>query len=115
MRSLARDLGRLTGSAAHLRALRRERSGAFRVEDGSTVERLRDGDANIRPPLEALGSMPRQRLDDDEVGRIVRGIDVVATVPGDRGALTHPTSGALVAVAERRGDRWQPRVVMREA
>ena len=115
VRSLARDLGRLAGSAAHLQALRRERSGPFRVEDASTVEQLRDGEATIRPPLEALGGMPRQRLDEDEVGRIVRGIDVAATVPGERGALTHPTSDALVAVAERRGDRWQPRVVMREA
>lgn len=115
VRSLARDLGRLAGSAAHLQALRRERSGPFRVEDASTVEQLRDGEATIRPPLEALGGMPRQRLDEDDVGRIVRGIDVAATVPGERGALTHPTSDALVAVAERRGDRWQPRVVMREA
>lgn len=115
VRSLARDLGRLSGSAAHLRALRRERSGPFRVEDAIAVDALRDGQATIRPPLDALGDMPRQRLDDDEVGRIVRGIDVPATVPGERGALTHPASDALVAVAERRGDRWQPRVVMREA
>ena len=32
VRSLARDLGRLTGSAAHLGALRRMRSGPFRVD-----------------------------------------------------------------------------------
>src|SRR5439155_16877720 len=33
VRALARDLGRLTGSAAHLTALRRIRSGSFHVTD----------------------------------------------------------------------------------
>jgi hypothetical protein len=46
--------------------------------------------------------------------RVARGIDVAATVPGALDALTHAATGVLVAVAERRADRWQPRVVMRE-
>lgn len=45
IRSLARDLGRATGSAAHLAALRRTRSGAFRVEDATTVDVLK-----VNPP-----------------------------------------------------------------
>lgn len=40
IRSLARDLGRLTGSAAHLASLRRTRSGVFAVEDAITVDEL---------------------------------------------------------------------------
>ena len=38
IRSVARDLGEAVGSGAHLDALRRTRSGGFRVEDALTVE-----------------------------------------------------------------------------
>jgi hypothetical protein len=45
----------------------------------------------------------------------VRGIDVPATVDGPWAALVRGDRPVLVALAERRADRWQPRVVMREA
>ncbi|MFL5578061.1 MAG: tRNA pseudouridine(55) synthase TruB [Gemmatimonadaceae bacterium] len=114
IRALARDLGRLTGSAAHLSALRRTRSGAFRVEQAATLDALRAGAAPVLPPLAALAGMPVDVLAGDAVSRVVRGIDVEACVDGERGALVSGETGALVAVAERRGSRWQPRVVMHE-
>lgn len=112
VRSLARDLARAAGSAAHLTALRRTRSGDFAVGDAVTLDALRAGEATLRPALDAVRHLAEQRLDADDVARVVRGIDVGATVQGAVGALTH--AGVLVAVAERRADRWQPRVVMRE-
>ncbi len=115
VRSLARDLGRAVGSAAHLTALRRVRSGPFDVADALSLEELRNGAVAIRPATDALPGTPRQTLSDDEVLRIARGIDVPATVEGAWGALLNPSNGILVALAERRDDRWQPRVVMREA
>jgi tRNA pseudouridine55 synthase len=115
IRSLARDLGRLTGSAAHLCALRRVRSGAFRVTEATSLEALRAGEARLLPPLAALPHTPVELLSAAEVARVVRGIEVPATVAGDRAALVHEDSDALVALAERRGASWQPRVVMREA
>lgn len=51
IRALARDLGRLAGSAAHLHQLRRLRSGDFRVEDAATVEQLA---SDTPPPVRAL-------------------------------------------------------------
>jgi tRNA pseudouridine55 synthase len=45
IRALARDLGRATGSAAHLAALRRVRSGPFHVADAVTMETLK-----VSPP-----------------------------------------------------------------
>ncbi|MBI4310237.1 MAG: tRNA pseudouridine(55) synthase TruB [Chloroflexi bacterium] len=42
VRSLAHDLGQALGCGAHLAALRRTRSGAFRVEEAITLERLRE-------------------------------------------------------------------------
>jgi tRNA pseudouridine55 synthase len=115
IRALARDLGRLADSAAHLSALRRTRSGVFRVDDAVPLARLREGPVPLRPPLDAMRGTPVQPLTDDELARIVRGIDVAATVEGEVGALVSAETGALVAVAERRRDRWQPRVVMHEA
>ncbi len=38
VRALARDLGRLAGSAAHLAALRRTRSGPFRATDAASLD-----------------------------------------------------------------------------
>jgi tRNA pseudouridine55 synthase len=50
IRALARDLGRATGSAAHLDSLRRTRCGAFDVADAASLEMLR----NSPPPLRTL-------------------------------------------------------------
>ena len=50
IRALARDLGRATGSAAHLASLRRTRCGPFDVADAASLEDLR----NSPPPLRAL-------------------------------------------------------------
>ncbi len=115
VRALARDLARAAGSAAHLTALRRIRSGPFDIGGAVTLEDLRDRRATLRPALDALAGFPVQPLAPDDVARIVRGIDVPATVDGTWGALVQGERGALIALAERRNDRWQPRVVMREA
>jgi tRNA pseudouridine55 synthase len=51
IRALGRDLGRLTGSAAHVSALRRTRSGDFDVRDAVTVDVIR---SDTRPPVQPL-------------------------------------------------------------
>lgn len=115
VRSLARDLGRSVESAAHLTALRRVASGPFRVTDAQPWDALSQDTVRPHPPLEALAGLPVEHLDAERVARIVRGIDVEALVPGEEAALVHGETGALVAYAVRRGDRWQPRVVMHAA
>lgn len=50
IRALARDLGRASGSAAHLSSLRRIRIGKFGVADAVTADRL----ASSPPPLKRL-------------------------------------------------------------
>jgi tRNA pseudouridine55 synthase len=114
VRALARDLGRATGSAAHLAALRRLRSGRFDVADAIPAERLREARPSLRPPLEALGSLSVETLDEDAVRRVTRGMSVPAHAPGERAALVDETRD-VVAVAERQGASWQPRVVLRDA
>lgn len=114
VRALARDLGRLTGSAAHLAALRRVGSGAFDVSDAVPLDALRDGGARPRPARDAVRSLPVQTLDDGALVRVARGQPVDATADGARAALVD-ADGALVAIGEREGAWWRPRVVMRDA
>jgi tRNA pseudouridine55 synthase len=116
IRSLARDLGRATGSAAHLTALRRVRAGAFRVEDAAPVDALQRGEVSLRAPREAVSSLPAAALDDATLGRVCHGRAVDAALPADaaRGALTDG-AGALVAIVEREGAHWRPKVVLRDA
>jgi tRNA pseudouridine55 synthase len=110
-RALARDLGRLAGSAAHLSALRRTRSGPFDIADAVAI----DGDLRraLRPALDGLGSLPVDVLSDDALRQVISGRAVPALAPGARAALVD-ASRTLVAVAEREGERWQPRVVLRD-
>ena len=115
IRSLARDLARAVQSAAHLIALRRTGSGAFSVRDAVSLEDLREQRAVLRPALDAVPHVPVQPLTEEELLKIVRGIDVPAQVDGPWAALVREDRHVLVALAERRDDRWQPRVVMREA
>lgn len=49
IRALARDLGRLTSSAAHLSSLRRTRVGEFEVGQAATLESLGTHPARVRP------------------------------------------------------------------
>ncbi len=49
IRALARDLGRLASSGAHVSSLRRTRVGEFDVRDAATLEVLGDGPARVRP------------------------------------------------------------------
>ena len=114
IRALARDLGRLTGSAAHLLALRRERSGPFYVSDAATLDDIRNGVALLRPALDALPTIPHVSLAGDDAERVLRGMTVPRTVDAGAAALVDERSGALVAFAEAGGDVWQPRVVMRK-
>lgn len=55
IRALARDLGRATGSAAHLAALRRTNSGPFGVADAFTLEQL----GELHPPVRRLEVVAR--------------------------------------------------------
>jgi tRNA pseudouridine55 synthase len=110
IRSLGRDLGRMTGSAAHLASLRRLASGRFMVERAVALEDLRERRYSLLDMREAIASMPRQSLSFDEAARVAHGNPVVASVEGDRAALLDP-AGRLAAIATRVGANWQPSTV----
>ena len=109
VRALARDLGLLCGSVAHRAALRRTRIGPFDVGDGVPPDE--SAEAAVLRPADALIGMPRQVVLSDDVARVNHGQPVAAHESGRNVALVDE-SGALVAVAERDGEWWQPRVVI---
>lgn len=112
IRALARDLGRLTSSAAHLSALRRVRSGHFSVEDADTLDVLRAGSFRLRPLRDAVPLLPTQSLESAELTRVLHGNPIAAKTSGSRVALLD--GDALVAVAARDGDTLSPKLVLRD-
>jgi tRNA pseudouridine55 synthase len=77
VRSLARDLGEARGCGAHLSALRRTRSGSFRVEDAvapdqATVEHL-------KPLSQALADEPRIVVTREEAKKLLHGNVIART------------------------------------
>lgn len=112
VRSLARDLGVAAGSAACLTALRRIRSGHFDVVDAASLGGLREGRADILPARTAVRELPAEELSDLDARRVAYGQSVPASVDGSRAALVGG-DGALLAIADRDGDRWRPRLVLR--
>jgi tRNA pseudouridine55 synthase len=112
IRALARDLGRLAGSAAHLASLRRTRSGVFDVERAIPLGQLQEeGERALVPLRSAVPQLPDQLLTDEERKRVRHGNPIDARVEGLLAALVDE-SGALVAVARNESGRLYPRLVM---
>jgi tRNA pseudouridine55 synthase len=111
IRALARDLGRLAGSAAHLAALRRVSSGGFDVANAASIEQIKNGELSLVPLPGAIPSIPRRVLAPDELVRIGHGNAIDAAVGDERIALLDAT-GSLVAIAEREGEPLRPRLVL---
>lgn len=109
IRALARDLGKLCGSAAHLSALRRTRIGPFDVQDAVAPDEA--SSARLTSATDALTGMTRQVVDAGEVAHLHHGRPVAARMDGSRAALVDE-AGELVAVAEREGEWWHPCVVV---
>lgn len=114
VRALARDLGRLTESAAHLASLRRTQAGSFRVHDAHTIDSIKGGDYELRPSVDALAGLASEFLTERGVADVRHGRTVPATVDAAHAALIAP-SGELIAVAQRQGHCWHPRVVLSDA
>jgi len=111
VRALARDVGRLSGSAAHLSELRRVASGPFKVAEAAPVDRVTA--AALLPMRDAVRSLPMQTLDDASMAQVLHGRPVPALVEGQLSALVDQ-QGILVAVADRFEDSWHPKLVLRE-
>lgn len=126
IRSLAHDLGAQLGCGAHLLELRRIRVGPFSVDQAVSLETLEELARASRmaevliTPVDALPTLPAVRLTLAGAARASHGAQVSATDVEDNLAplrsgvnvrLVSP-DGRLVAVAEARGSRLHPLVVL---
>jgi tRNA pseudouridine55 synthase len=113
IRAIARDVGRLSNSAAHLASLRRVASGPFDVADAVDIDTIEAGSFSLAPLSAAIPSMPSRVLDAADLARVLHGNWIDARDAESRVALTDEHD-ELVAVAEREGAQLRPRVVMRD-
>ena len=114
IRSLAADLGAALGGGAHLRALRRTRSGPFGLEDAVPLESA--SLEALLPPAEALRHLAAVTIGDDLLVAIGHGKVLPLEVLGAAGEgpwrVLGPT-GALLAVYEpHRDGTAKPAVVV---
>jgi tRNA pseudouridine55 synthase len=75
VRSFAHELGRLVGTGACLEALRRTRSGEFRLAEALPMEALLDGvaDVDVIPVERLLASFPSVVVTDEGLARVTHG------------------------------------------
>ena len=115
VRAMARDLGEMLGTGAHLTALRRETIGTLRVEDATPMDQL-DAGTEILPPLAMVSHLPQRQVDADGAVAISHGRPVAAAnaLPAEW-PVALVQGGRLLAIAERVDDWLRPRVVLEEA
>jgi tRNA pseudouridine55 synthase len=118
VRSLAQSLGEMTGAGACLEALRRTRSGEFRIEDAvpldAVIQHPDTAAARVMPPGRLLGAFPSVRLSEEGCRRVSHGQEVEG--PADAGPWVRlvDMDGRLVALATpgSRPDSLHPAVVL---
>jgi tRNA pseudouridine55 synthase len=123
VRSLANDLGALTGSGAHLRDLRRTASGDFGEEQAKTLDELQALAAEGRlaetliPAAKLLPEFPTVYVDLALVGQIRQGrnfpVSAFRVKQGSRYVKAVTREGDLVAIGEARlPNLYHPVVVL---
>jgi tRNA pseudouridine55 synthase len=109
VRSLAHDLGQQLGCGAHLTALRRTRSGDFRIENAVKLDLVSGSD--VIPMSRLLESMPRIEVSGGEEIRVAHGNPVRAETEAGFARIFNK-SGDLIAVASVENGLACPRVVL---
>jgi len=112
VRALARDLGQGLGVGAHLRALRRLRSGAFGLEEAVAAEALGPASwRNVIPLSGLLREMPAVQVGRESRSAVAHGRDLSGTLGAGGFPVEAPPprvrivgdDGELLALAVPRG------------
>jgi tRNA pseudouridine55 synthase len=116
IRSIARDVGRVLGTRAHLASLRRTAIGPWSVEE---AQQLRDIDAGlfgvkpevVRPMREAVAHLPAVILSADDAKKLATG-QKIAAPNGATGPVAVFDGEGLIAVANVENGLLHPDVVL---
>jgi tRNA pseudouridine55 synthase len=107
VRALARDLGHALGVGAHLTALRRTRSGPYRIEQARTLDEL-EASFDAIPLADAVAqAFPRVDVSDEDAVRIGHGQRLVLDIASSPAAVFAP-DGRVIALVEQREGVAQP-------
>lgn len=109
VRSLVHDLGRELGCGAHLTALRRTRSGDFRIEKAVRLEQV--AEENIVSMEQLLSSWPRIEVSDADEIKVVHGNEIRAASPGAFACIFNK-KGEFIAVASVQSGWVRPKLVL---
>jgi tRNA pseudouridine55 synthase len=116
VRVLLSDMAERLGTIGHLSALRRVASGHHVVSDALTYfdfeDRVSLGASVLAPPRAFVEHLTSVTISDDEERRFRQGQRVSLDAPGDGEIAALNAAGALVAVVRRRGEHFQPVVVL---
>ncbi len=128
IRSLAHDLGRALGSAAHLAALRRTRVGGLTLAEAVPLDALeQDGRAllvaRLLPADRAVQHLPSLRLNDAAAADVRHGRepDLARPPTADRSSeilcRAYDRAGAFIALLryDAQHERWRPHKVFPSA
>ncbi len=108
VRSLAADLGEKLGGGAHIRGLRRTRSGSFTPEEATSVDAF-----ELRPVAEIMRDHDSIVVDDETAARLRNGAFLPEHPSGDGPWAVFDGANELIAVHERdAAGRVRPGVVM---
>jgi len=116
VRVLLSDLAERLGTLGHLSALRRVASGTHHVKNALTLvdldAKVQRRESIFQPPMAFVGALEHVRVSDDEERRLRMGQRVTLGASDALEIAAVNDAGALVGVLARRGDAWQPVVVM---
>jgi tRNA pseudouridine55 synthase len=114
VRAMARDLGEMLGTGAHLTALRRESIGTMRVEDAVPMDQL-GPDTGLLSPLAVVSHLAQQQVGTEAAAAIGHGRPIAAGAVPEGVPVALVRDGKLLAIAERIDDLLRPRVVLENA
>lgn len=113
IRSLARDIGTLLGTHAHLSALQRTMVGLFGVDDALPLDTLtiEQVHAHLVNPLNAISHLARMSLTDEQVQRVRNGLSLTTTDMTEDDVALCDSGEQLVAIARRANGKIAPHKV----
>jgi tRNA pseudouridine55 synthase len=112
LRALARDLGQLLGTGAHLTELRRERIGDLDVAHATPLAEL-SSSTPVRPAAEILTHLPAAELSASDAVAVRHGRAVQWTGEAAPAVALH-AEGRLLGVGKASADLLQPTVVLED-
>jgi tRNA pseudouridine55 synthase len=116
VRVLMSDLAEQLGTLGHLSALRRLSSGSHHVADALTYYELDNRVSQdvpvLRPPRDFVEHLTLVSITEDDERRLRMGQRITLAQPEGDEIAALSDAGDLVAILRRRGETWQPVVVL---